>query len=126
MEAPLVKEVKPHWHTVRFNGTFLRENVYWQDAGPEVDAAWEALGINCKFCEPGDDSVANGRVETGVSWYRQRKQRKLGYGTITSRWHGCMEVDIPQTSKDCTICIVWYDSFIPHVPILTAPRTSCA
>ncbi|KAL5420268.1 hypothetical protein PMIN03_000095 [Paraphaeosphaeria minitans] len=44
--APLVKEVEPKWHVVRFNGTFLHENVYRQGAGPEVDAAWEGLGVD--------------------------------------------------------------------------------
>ncbi len=47
--APVVKEVKPNWHTKLFNGTFLHENAYRQSAGPEVDAAWEALGVNCEF-----------------------------------------------------------------------------
>ncbi|KAF2443712.1 hypothetical protein P171DRAFT_455564 [Karstenula rhodostoma CBS 690.94] len=44
--SPLIKEVEPKWHDVRFNGTFLHENVYRQGAGPEVDAAWEALGVD--------------------------------------------------------------------------------
>ncbi|KAF1979261.1 hypothetical protein BU23DRAFT_576903 [Bimuria novae-zelandiae CBS 107.79] len=43
--SPLVKVVKPRWHTVRFNGSFMRENVYRGPAGAEVDAAWEALGV---------------------------------------------------------------------------------
>ncbi|KAF2676276.1 hypothetical protein K458DRAFT_322434 [Lentithecium fluviatile CBS 122367] len=42
--SPIVNEVKPGWHTVQFNGTFLHENIYRQDVGPDVDAAWEALG----------------------------------------------------------------------------------
>lgn len=45
----MVKEVKPNWHTVRFNGSFLHENIYRQSAGPEVDAAWEALGVDCEY-----------------------------------------------------------------------------
>lgn len=46
--APLVKEVPPNWHTVQYNGSFFHTSVYRQDAGPEVDAAWEALGANCE------------------------------------------------------------------------------
>lgn len=48
--APVVRDVKPNWHTHTFNGSFVRETIYRQAAGPEVDAAWDALGINCKYC----------------------------------------------------------------------------
>lgn len=44
----MVADVRPNWHTQQFNGSFLHENVYRQPAGPEVDAAWAALGVNCK------------------------------------------------------------------------------
>jgi hypothetical protein len=46
--APVVNEVKPNWHTIRYNGTFFHENIYRQAASPEVDAAWEALGVDCE------------------------------------------------------------------------------
>lgn len=48
LAAPVVKNVRPNWHTQQFNGTFLHENAYRQPAGEEVDAAWAALGVNCK------------------------------------------------------------------------------
>ncbi|KAH8716933.1 hypothetical protein GQ44DRAFT_775691 [Phaeosphaeriaceae sp. PMI808] len=44
--SPVVKEVKPGWHDKLFNGSFLHQNVYRQSAGSEVDAAWNALGVN--------------------------------------------------------------------------------
>ncbi|KAL4758356.1 oxidase ustYa family protein [Aspergillus foveolatus] len=46
MIAPVIANVPIKYHRQRFNGSFLKENVYRQDAGPEVDAAWEALGAN--------------------------------------------------------------------------------
>lgn len=46
--APILKEVDTTLHTVRFNGSLLRENVFRQDAGPEVDAAWASLGVHCE------------------------------------------------------------------------------
>ena len=46
--APLLEDVSISYKTIRFNGTFLNENVYRQSASPEVDAAWEALGANCE------------------------------------------------------------------------------
>ncbi|EMD59335.1 hypothetical protein COCSADRAFT_101412 [Bipolaris sorokiniana ND90Pr] len=44
--SPVVRDVKPNWHMQLFNGSFLHQSVYRQSAGPEVDAAWDALGIN--------------------------------------------------------------------------------
>ncbi|KAF2016383.1 hypothetical protein BU24DRAFT_492479 [Aaosphaeria arxii CBS 175.79] len=44
--SPIVKEVKPGWHVRQYNGSFLHETVYRQAAGPEVDAAWAALGAD--------------------------------------------------------------------------------
>jgi len=31
---------------VHFNGSLLKENVFRQSAGPDVDAAWESLGVD--------------------------------------------------------------------------------
>ncbi|KAF2129162.1 hypothetical protein P153DRAFT_341721 [Dothidotthia symphoricarpi CBS 119687] len=44
--SPIVRDVPPGWHTQRFNGTFLHENAYRGAAGPGVDAAWGALGVD--------------------------------------------------------------------------------
>lgn len=44
-------DVDMNFHTVQFNGTFIHENIYRQNASEEVDAAWEALGVGCKFSE---------------------------------------------------------------------------
>lgn len=37
------------YHRQRFNGSLLKENIFRQGAGSEVDAAWESLGVNCEF-----------------------------------------------------------------------------
>lgn len=34
------------YDTVQFDGRFMQENIYRKDASPEVDHAWEALGVN--------------------------------------------------------------------------------
>lgn len=57
MTAPLLDQIDLSYQVVRFNGSFLRENVYRRQASPEVDAAWEALGVNCK-----PTSLSNTRV----------------------------------------------------------------
>lgn len=46
--APLVDEVSVKYHLDSFDGAFLKENIFRQDASPDVDAAWDSLGVNCK------------------------------------------------------------------------------
>jgi hypothetical protein len=46
--APMLEDIDISYDVVQFNGTFVHENIYRQDAGPEVDAAWEALGVGCE------------------------------------------------------------------------------
>jgi hypothetical protein len=43
---PLLADVDIKYAPIDYNGSFLKENIYRQDASPEVDAAWEALGVN--------------------------------------------------------------------------------
>ena len=44
-----MEDVEISYDIVQFNGSFYKEDIYRQDAGPEVDAAWEALGVNCRL-----------------------------------------------------------------------------
>lgn len=37
------------YHEQPFNGSFMKKSVFRKDPGPEVDAAWESLGINSLF-----------------------------------------------------------------------------
>lgn len=52
MPAPVLENLGIDLSIVRFNGSFSQKNIYKQDAGPEVDAAWEALGVDCLYCLP--------------------------------------------------------------------------
>ncbi|KAJ5160441.1 uncharacterized protein N7482_007445 [Penicillium canariense] len=45
VNASVIKEVGIEYHLQEFNGWLLKENVFRQDASPEVDAAWESLGV---------------------------------------------------------------------------------
>jgi hypothetical protein len=47
--APLLEDIKISYRELAYNGTFMTENIYRQSAAPEVDEAWEALGVNCEF-----------------------------------------------------------------------------
>lgn len=43
-----MKKVGITYNLHEFNGSLLKENIFRQDASPDVDAAWEALGVNCE------------------------------------------------------------------------------
>jgi hypothetical protein len=47
--SPVVKNVDIKYNPVLYNGSFFRETEYRKDAGPEVDAAWAGLGIDCEY-----------------------------------------------------------------------------
>lgn len=46
--SPIPRDLEITYHEQQFNGSFLKETIYRQDASPEVDAAWEELGADCK------------------------------------------------------------------------------
>ena len=47
--SPVMREVPIQYSEQRFNGSLLKENIFRQEASPEVDAAWESLGVNCTY-----------------------------------------------------------------------------
>ena len=48
LPAPVLKDVDIEYSFVQFNGSFMQEEVYRKAGSPEVDAAWEALGVDCE------------------------------------------------------------------------------
>jgi hypothetical protein len=45
--SPVTRDIDISYHVQQFNGSFMQENIYRQPGSPEVDEAWEALGVNC-------------------------------------------------------------------------------
>ena len=43
----MLRDVPIRYEEKEFDGTFHDPNVFRQKAGPEGDAAWEKLGVNC-------------------------------------------------------------------------------
>lgn len=78
--APLLnQQIDLSYEVIRYNGSFMKENIYRQGPGPEVDAAWEALGVNCELsnlrcasdpeADGGDRSICGGTTGSrGASW----------------------------------------------------------
>lgn len=74
--APVTSDVDITFQPQRFNGSLLKENIYRQDASPEVDAAWEALGVNCKMDYPGINEIPTvSRSKFACSCRSSRKVR---------------------------------------------------
>lgn len=48
MPSAVELDVPMEYHTQQFNGSLMMENIYRQLGSPEVDAAWEALGVDCE------------------------------------------------------------------------------
>ncbi|KAI4613585.1 uncharacterized protein J4E87_009713 [Alternaria ethzedia] len=74
--SPVVRDVKPNWHTQLFNGSFLHQNIYRQPAGPEVDAAWDALGVNYRSVVIPDDEAER----TGLRHDQVKVSQEYGGG----------------------------------------------
>ncbi|KIW09900.1 hypothetical protein PV08_11676 [Exophiala spinifera] len=74
--SPLLEDISLSYKTIRFNGTFLDENIYRQSASPEVDAAWQALGSNYRSVAIPEDRAS----EAGLRRDQVRINPKYGGG----------------------------------------------
>ncbi|RHZ56930.1 hypothetical protein CDV55_101223 [Aspergillus turcosus] len=65
--SPVTANVDITFQPQRFNGSLLKENIYRQDASPEVDAAWEALGVNYRSLRvPAEEAEKSGLARDQV------------------------------------------------------------
>lgn len=48
MAAPVLRDVDIKYEPLAFNGSFMDVDVYREEGSPEVDKAWEDLGVDCK------------------------------------------------------------------------------
>ncbi|KAB5585655.1 hypothetical protein GE09DRAFT_1071466 [Coniochaeta sp. 2T2.1] len=72
--SPVLKDTGIKYSAVKFNGTFMKEDVYRQTGSPEVDAAWEALGVDYRAgVIPYDEGLRSGLTSAHV-------QRSPKYG----------------------------------------------
>ncbi|KAG9233624.1 hypothetical protein BJ875DRAFT_463674 [Amylocarpus encephaloides] len=62
--SPLLKDLKIEYHVRQFNGSFLQEEIYRKEASPEVDEAWQSLGVDYKSVViPSDQAALSGFTE---------------------------------------------------------------
>lgn len=65
--SPILQDVDISYDIVNFNGSLLKENVFRQDAGPEVDAAWASLGVDYRgVVIPADQADRSGLLPDQV------------------------------------------------------------
>ncbi|KAK5058732.1 hypothetical protein LTR84_010996 [Exophiala bonariae] len=110
MIAPLLEQIDLSYNVVRFNGSFLKENEYRKQGSPEVDAAWEALGVNCKAkletcMQYSSDKKREKQIDQW--WYLKNKRTKQGSAMIKLRSIPNMEEDFQPMSKVFIISTAW-------------------
>ncbi|CAG9985172.1 unnamed protein product [Clonostachys byssicola] len=75
MWSPVLRDIPMKYAPVDFNGSFMHENIYRQVGSPEVDAAWEALGVDYRAGAISyEDGLASGLDES----YAQRSPQYGG------------------------------------------------
>lgn len=78
--SPLLEDVAITYKTVEFDGKFMNENVFRRNASPEVDAAWESLGVDAR---PGVISYEDG-IASGLDHSFVQRNPKYGGGFIVN------------------------------------------
>ncbi|KAM0271926.1 hypothetical protein ACHAQH_008906 [Verticillium albo-atrum] len=74
--SPVLRDVDVKYSTTHFNGSFLEVDVYRQPGSPEVDAAWEALGVDYRA---GVISIEDG-LASGLDLSFVQRSPKYGAG----------------------------------------------
>jgi len=78
--SPVLRDVPIRYTLQSFNGSFMDEDVYRMEGSPEVDAAWEALGVDYRA---GVISVQDGLASGLKSSFVQRSD-KYGGGFLVN------------------------------------------
>jgi hypothetical protein len=91
------------YHTEKFDGRFVKENIYRQVGSPEVDAAWDALGVGCKCTkiQSFKDQYLPPLIQTDLSCSRNPELRRQVSLQTTLMHERNMVVVIPFTWKGC-------------------------
>ncbi|KAH8129504.1 hypothetical protein ACSS6W_002068 [Trichoderma asperelloides] len=75
--SPLIRDVEIRYTSKEFNGSFMNENIYRQEGSPEVDEAWEDLGVDYRAGVISyEDGLASG---LGTSFVQRAKKYGGGF-----------------------------------------------
>ncbi|KAG6015868.1 hypothetical protein E4U43_004646 [Claviceps pusilla] len=79
-KAPLLRDVPLRYESHVFNGSFTKQNIYRQAPSPEVDQAWEDLGVDYRAgVISHQDGLASGLAPSFV-----QRARKYGGGFVVN------------------------------------------
>ncbi|UNI23267.1 hypothetical protein JDV02_009098 [Purpureocillium takamizusanense] len=78
--SPVLRDVDVKYGIKQFNGSFLEENIYRQVGTPEVDKAWDDLGVNFGA---GIISYEEG-IKSGLGRHFVKRAKKYGGGFIVN------------------------------------------
>ncbi|KAJ6442740.1 tat pathway signal sequence [Purpureocillium lavendulum] len=78
--APPLRDVGVKYAVKQFNGSFLGENIYRKVGSPEVDKAWDDLGVNFA---PGIISYEDG-LKSGLKPHFVQRAKKYGGGFMVN------------------------------------------
>jgi hypothetical protein len=105
--APLLEDINIQYGSIPFNGSFMQENIYRRKGSPEVDAAWEAMGVNCKSMNFVLGETTLIIPKTDQYEYRSSEPRRRDFEMITSNSIPNMAVGILPTSRVCITFTAW-------------------
>ncbi|KAK6212194.1 tat pathway signal sequence [Colletotrichum tabaci] len=74
--SPVLQNVDVKYDWKHFNGSFMQEDVFRKEASPEVDAAWESMGVDYRA---GVISIEDG-LKSGLDMSFVRRSEKYGAG----------------------------------------------
>lgn len=98
--SPLLKEVSIQYQFHDFNGSFMDENIYRQSGSPEVDVAWEELGVDYRAGVISyEDGLASGLGQSFV-----QRAGKYGGGFLVNV-EGMHHLQV-RTSCECGVLLV--------------------
>ncbi|KAL2889554.1 hypothetical protein HOO65_020096 [Ceratocystis lukuohia] len=78
--STILKDVHVKYSYTDFNGSFMHETVFRREPSPEVDQAWEDLGVDS---EPGIISYEDG-LQAGLSSGHVQRNDKYGGGFVVN------------------------------------------
>jgi hypothetical protein len=70
--SPLLDEIDIQYSVVDYNGSFFHETIYRQDPSPEVDAAWEDLGIDYRALPVPKEQALKAGITEGQVHIREK------------------------------------------------------
>ncbi|KAH7077437.1 hypothetical protein FB567DRAFT_596604 [Paraphoma chrysanthemicola] len=84
--SPIIDEVGVHYTPSVFNGSLMLDTIYKHDGSPEVDAAWDAFGLNYLPIKLSEDQALRAGLTSGVH-LKYKDEFGGGYPALIKGFH---------------------------------------